>query len=414
VSKRDWVISIVAGFVLAAQCCAILAGKTECAFGAVFTFGNTGIVGVQCVGGCFGAWMMRGCLPSDWANHASAVLAHGKPPIGCYPEYTSIWLPSWSLGHIRVQDMFGGKLLDVSRGGIMFSPGLLFVVIEATTVILWAAWTERARRKRARATGTLTRQLPHGDTAERAGLNRSVGAEGVPTPWIGFISLFLLCSLAAGRAFDIPMSFDAWTVGPARSFGITANDRDTGAWAFDTDIARLELFEGSSVTYISPIGVDLVSSPPLDSPPTWGFSVRSFSLYKNNAAISFSVPIPSSGIYAFGGSRGPKLLVPTAGWEVETLSELQPFVLAVIAIISTLRFYRRARDARRRSLGLCARCKYDLRASPLRCPECGAVNANGENGDGENVTSTFFGANEKRVTREQKRGGLRRHHGDHQ
>ena len=43
---------------------------------------------------------------------------------------------------------------------------------------------------------------------------------------------------------------------------------------------------------------------------------------------------------------------------------------------------RRTRGHRRRAGGRCLHCNYDLRATPGRCPECGAVSA-GANGNGE-------------------------------
>ncbi len=51
------------------------------------------------------------------------------------------------------------------------------------------------------------------------------------------------------------------------------------------------------------------------------------------------------------------------------------FVVAVLAVAGggPIVRYRRGRARRRRAAGLCARCGYDLRASPERCPEWGAA-----------------------------------------
>jgi hypothetical protein len=49
------------------------------------------------------------------------------------------------------------------------------------------------------------------------------------------------------------------------------------------------------------------------------------------------------------------------------------FCTAFFSILPLIAFRRHATLFHRRKRGLCARCGYDLRASPTKCPECGAA-----------------------------------------
>jgi uncharacterized OB-fold protein len=44
-----------------------------------------------------------------------------------------------------------------------------------------------------------------------------------------------------------------------------------------------------------------------------------------------------------------------------------------LSILPATWFVKRLRQRRLAGAGRCAKCGYDLRASPGRCPECGAV-----------------------------------------
>ncbi|HEY7088746.1 MAG TPA: hypothetical protein VH518_11695 [Tepidisphaeraceae bacterium] len=72
-------------------------------------------------------------------------------------------------------------------------------------------------------------------------------------------------------------------------------------------------------------------------------------------------------VYSYGGRR--YLTVWGSYWPIAVATALLP-ALWIPGLM------RRLRASRRRRLGCCAHCGYDLRATPDRCPECGAVAAN--------------------------------------
>lgn len=91
------------------------------------------------------------------------------------------------------------------------------------------------------------------------------------------------------------------------------------------------------------------------APPTWSLGWRAFGI----ESLLVSGGPPSSPIYnEYRASAPHAVLAP---------------VFAACPTLQLITVLRRQRIRRRRGAGQCAACGYDLRATPGRCPECGAV-----------------------------------------
>ena len=109
--------------------------------------------------------------------------------------------------------------------------------------------------------------------------------------------------------------------------------------------------------------------------PRWRFQLGT--MYTSRSMQDLTDPAPNAWGFSFNVLRTPKgywvhgdrifLNVFTPYWLPMACAAVLPAIWLVLAL----------RARRRRGIGLCTACGYDLRATPERCPECGAVEQRG-------------------------------------
>jgi hypothetical protein len=77
--------------------------------------------------------------------------------------------------------------------------------------------------------------------------------------------------------------------------------------------------------------------------------------------------------YSASQDDNPPLELPGVRYSTTRVTAPHGFLALLFLGLPTLALGRRVLGARRHAHGLCRSCGYDLRATPDRCPECGAV-----------------------------------------